>query len=103
MKGFSVQLRSLKFAFGDEADLQFTFTNNTGHTLFFHLSRDNHIIVKDNLGKIYTWATAYEDDLILENGATQDVSVYKGGNFSGIQYLIITVDLPSLIYAQWKK
>jgi hypothetical protein len=100
--GFSVQLRSLTFAFGDEADLQFTFTNNTGRTLFFHLSKDNHIIVKDNLGKVYTWATPYEDDLILENGASQNIPVYKGGNFSGIQYLIITVDLPSLIYAQWK-
>ncbi len=100
--GLSVQLRSLTFAFGDEADLQFTFTNNTGHTLFFHLSRDAHIIMKDNSGKIYTWATPYEDDFILENGEYLDVPVYKGGNFSGIQYLIVTVDIPNLIYAQWK-
>lgn len=101
-QGFRVQLRSLTFAFGDEADLQFTFTNNTGRTLFFHLSRDSHIIMKDNSGKIYTWATPYEDDLILENGSYQDIPVYKGGNFSGIQYLTITVDLPGLIYAQWR-
>lgn len=100
--GLGVQLRSLTFSFGNEADLQFTFTNNTGHTLFFHLSRDSHIIVKDNNGKVYTWATPYEDDFILENGQYLDVPVYKGGNFSGIQYLIITVDIPNLIYAQWK-
>ena len=100
--GLGVQLRSLSFAFGDEADLQFTFTNNTGRTLFFHLSRDAHITVKDNNGKIYTWATPYEDDYILENGQYLDVPVYKGGNFSGIQYLIITVDIPNLIRAQWK-
>lgn len=100
--GLSVQLRSLTFSFGNEADLQFTFANNTGHTLFFHLSRDSHITVKDNNGKVYTWATPYEDDFILENGQYLDVPVYKGGNFSGIQYLIITVDIPNLIRAQWK-
>lgn len=100
--GLGVQLRSLTFSFGNEADLQFTFTNNTGRTLFFHLSRDSHITVKDNNGKIYTWATPYEDDFILENGQYLDVPVYKGGNFSGIQYLIITVDIPNLIRAQWK-
>ncbi len=100
--GFGVQLRSLTFSFGDEADLQFTFTNNTGRTIFFHLSRDAHIIMKDNNEKIYIWATPYEDDYILENGQYLDVPVYKGGNFSGIQYLIITVDIPNLIRAQWK-
>lgn len=101
-QGFSVTLRSLTFAFGNEADLQFTFSNNTGKTLFFHLSRDAHIILKDNNGKVYTWATPYEDDFILENGEYIDVPVYKGGNFSGIQYLVITVDIPNLIRAQWK-
>lgn len=100
--GFSVQLRSVKFCCGDEADLKFTFTNNTGRTLFFHLSKDVHVIMEDNSGKLYTWDTPYEEDLVLENGTSREIIVYKGGNFSGIQYLIITVDLPNLIYAQWK-
>ncbi len=101
-QGLSITLRSLTFSFGNEADLQFTFANNTGGTLFFHLSRDSHVLLKDNNGKIYTWATPYEDDFILENSEYIDVPVYKGGNFSGIQYLIITVDIPNLIRAQWK-
>jgi hypothetical protein len=101
-KGFSIQLKNLTFAFGDEADLEFTLTNNTGHTLFFHFSNDTHVTMKDDLGHIYNWATPYEYDIILENGSSEYLRLYKGGNFSGIQYLITTVDLPGLIYAQWK-
>jgi hypothetical protein len=101
-KGFSVQLKSLTFAFGDEADLDIILTNNTGRTLFFHFSNDTHVAMKDDLGRVYSWANPYEYDIILENGSSKDLRLYKGGNFSGIQYLIVTVDLPSLIYAQWK-
>jgi len=99
--GFSVQLRSLTFAFGDEADLDFVITNNTGRTLFFHFSNDTNVVMKDDLGRIYNWATPYEYDLIIENGSYDNLRLYKGGNFSGIQYLMIIIDLLNLIFAQW--
>ena len=100
--GFRVQLRSLTFAFGDEADLDFVLKNNTGRTLFFHFSNDTNVVMKDDLGRLYHWATPYEYDMIIENGSYDNLRLYKGGNFSGIQYLIVTVDLPNLIYAQWR-
>jgi hypothetical protein len=100
--GFSVQLVSLKFCCGDEADLQFLFTNNTRRAVFFHLNENSHVTMQDDIGKSYTWDYTYEEDIILENGDSWNEQVFKVGNFSGIKYLIVTLNLPNLIYAQWR-
>ncbi|MBK9926634.1 MAG: hypothetical protein IPP66_15265 [Anaerolineales bacterium] len=100
--GLSVQLRDAQFKFGDEMDLYFEFTNNTGKTLFFNFNEANHVTLKDDKGKVYTWNYTYQQDVVLENGRTYSEQVFKGGNFSGIQYLIIELNIPDVIKATWR-
>ena len=101
-KGISARLAKVTFAFGNEADLVFEITNMSGKTLFFHFNENTHVTMQDDRGKSYSWGNTYEQDVILEDGRTYSERVFKGGNFSGAKYFIITLDLPGIIYAQWR-
>jgi len=100
--GFSARLDRIEFVYGNEADLYFTFTNMTGRTLFYHLNEKEHITMQDDLGRFFSWGHPYDNDVILENEESYTEQVFKEGDFSGASYFIITLNIPNLIYAQWR-
>lgn len=100
--GLYVQLKDIEFLFGDEADLQFYFTNQTSRTINLSINHDMHVTMRDDKGNLYTWASPYQKDASINPGQTWFDEVYKGGKISQAGYFIIELNIPGVIQATWK-
>jgi hypothetical protein len=101
LDGLSVHLERIDFSMG-YASIYFSFHNTTGRTLFFHMNENLNVTMEDDQGRFYTWSHAYKQDVTLEQGRTYNERVFKDGPFTGANYFIISLDLPGIIYAQWR-
>lgn len=101
-RGFKARLDRVEFEYGNIAELYFTLMNTTGRTLFFYFNPKEHVTMQDDLGRFFTWRHPYDNDIILENGDSSTFQIFKGEDFSGSSYFIITLNIPDLIYAQWR-
>lgn len=100
--GLYVQLKDIEFLFGDEADLQFYFTNQTNRTINLSINHDVHVTMRDDKGNLYTWASPYQKEASINPGQTWFDEVYKGGKISQAGYFIIELNIPGVIQATWK-
>jgi hypothetical protein len=85
----------------NQVELHYHFSNQSDRIIMFHLNEETNISMQDDTGKLYTWGWQYEDDVVLEPGEIFTGWGLKEGPFTGTSY-IITLDLPNLIYAQWR-
>lgn len=100
--GLSVQLERVDLSNFGDATIFFNFYNETGRTLFFSFNENLNVTMQDDKGNFHPWAHTYKQDVALEDGNTYREGVHKKGPFTGAEYLIITLDLPGLIHAQWR-
>lgn len=101
-KGLYVKLDYIQFAFGDQADMSFTFTNKTDRAINLYFNHDTHVTMKDDKGNVYTWDYLYEENASINPGSWWNDRVLKGGDLSRASYFIIQLEIPGIISAQWK-
>lgn len=78
---------------------EITSTIQHANTIIYTLE---NVTLQDDKGNFYSWSHPYMNEVSLENGKNYQERVYRDGPFTGADYLIITLDLPGLIYAKWR-